>query len=194
MRHRTTLLIGLFVLSIPACQRDVSEMKGRVALAEIKAAPAFSAVNYDGRTVSKDDLLGSVYIADFFFTSCGGPCPIMNSNANVLQAEFSSAKNFKIVSFTVDPATDTLPRMARYAERYGAKPDRWYFLRNDKQVVTELASKGFLMGDPANPMLHSTRFALVDRKGIIRGYFDGTDKAKVDELRAAIHMLLEQPS
>jgi protein SCO1/2 len=164
------------------------------ALPEIKAAPDFSSVNFDGGTVSRRDLDGKVYIAYFFFTSCGGPCPMMNSKANVLQAEFAGEKDFRIVGFSVDPDNDTVEQLARYAERYNAKPGVWSMLRNEKHVVAELASKGYMMGDADVPAMHSTRFALVDRKGLIRGYYDGMDDAKVAELRVAIAQLLQERS
>lgn len=171
------------------CQSD----SGRAevpALPEIKPAPSFSSVNFDGGTVTDSDLDGKVYIVYFFFTSCGGPCPVMNSKANVLQAEYAKEDDFRIVGFSVDPDNDSVARLSRYAERYHAKPGVWSMLRNDKATVAELSSKGFMMGDADVPAMHSTRFALVDRAGMIRGYYDGMDETKVDELRAAIDFLL----
>lgn len=178
----------ILTLVIVACERK--EQISVNDLPEIKSAPAFEGTNYDGSTISSRDLAGKVYIAEFFFTSCAGPCPVMNSTANVLQAEFSDLPDFRIVAFTVDPETDQVPRLAKYAERYGAKKDRWYFLRNDIEVIRDIAQKGFMMGgDLHEPALHSTRFVLVDRDGMIRGYYDALDPAKVDELRAAIRFL-----
>lgn len=185
--------LAAVTLVLAACQsRQETVEVGE--LPEIKAAPDFSSVNFDGRTVSRRDLDGKVYIAYFFFTSCGGPCPVMNSKANVLQAEFAGEKDFRIVGFTVDPDNDSVKQLARYAERYSAKPGVWSMLRNEKPVVAELASKGYMMGDADVPAMHSTRFALVDRQGMIRGYYDGMDDAKVAELRAAIEKLLQERS
>ncbi|MFA6233111.1 MAG: SCO family protein [Bacteroidota bacterium] len=187
------LIITIFVLAIVGC--GARQQEARItALPEIKPAPAFSFTNFDGRTVTNADFNGKVYIAYFFFTSCGGPCPIMNSKANVLQAQYADIDDFRIAGFSVDPATDTVERLSRYAERYSAKPGKWFMLRNDQDIVAELASKGFMMGDSRVPSLHSTRFALVDRTGTIRGYYDGMDSAKVEELRAAIDFLLGEKS
>jgi protein SCO1 len=184
-------------LSVLLVTSGCGTKSGRVEvgeLPEIKAAPAFSSVNFDGRTVTDRDLAGKVYIAYFFFTSCGGPCPVMNSKANVLQAQYVREKDFRIVGFSVDPDNDTVERLARYAVRYNAKPGIWSMLRNDKATVAELASKGYMLGDADVPAMHSTRFALVDRDGMIRGYYDGMDDEKVDELRAAIEHLLGEDS
>jgi protein SCO1 len=185
--------LAVLTLVLAGCQsRQETVEVGE--LPEIKAAPEFSSVNFDGRTVNRRDLDGKVYIAYFFFTTCGGPCPVMNSKANVLQAEFAGEKDFRIVGFSVDPDNDSVKQLARYAERYNAKPGVWSMLRNEKPVVAELASKGYMMGDADVPAMHSTRFALVDRKGMIRGYYDGMDDAKVAELRAAIEQLLQEHS
>ncbi|MAT40525.1 MAG: hypothetical protein CL946_13090 [Ectothiorhodospiraceae bacterium] len=188
MKHYVPIFALALGVLFAGCQ--TSDKPTVSSLPEIKEAPDFTFTNYDGSTLNEEELRGNIYIASFFFTSCGGPCPVMNSNANVLQAEYEGAENFKIVSFTVDPDTDSIERLSRYAERYNAKPGKWFFLRNEKEVVGQLAEKGFMMGDGTTPALHSTRFALVDSKGVIRGYYDGTDKEKMDELRAAIDFLL----
>lgn len=182
-------LLLLFIAT--GCRSDFSDTEID-ELPNITEAPEFQFTNFDGSTITNTDLKGSVYIAYFFFTSCGGPCPLMNSNANVLQAEYAEALDFRIVGFSVDPERDSVERLAKYADRYSAIQGRWYMLRNSREIVAALASRGYLMGDASNPALHSTRFALVDRSGMIRGYYDGTDPAKMDELRAAIEFLLSK--
>ncbi len=189
MKPIVLALMALLIIGCGAKHRDAEI----AALPEIKPAPAFSFTNFNGKTVTNDDYKGKVYIAYFFFTSCGGPCPIMNSKANVLQAEYADENDFRIAGFSVDPETDTVEKLFKYAERYSAKPGKWSMLRNEQDIVAALASKGFMMGDASTPALHSTRFALVDRQGMIRGYYDGMDDAKVEELRGAIdHLLGEQ--
>jgi protein SCO1/2 len=201
MRNRSTprgaarilfiTVLSVFVIAGCGTKRQGTEA---VALPEIKPAPEFAFTNFDGRMVTNVDFKGKVYIAYFFFTSCGGPCPIMNSRANVLQDEYADADDFRIAGFSVDPETDTVERLLHYAERYSAKPGKWSMLRNDKEIVALLASRGFMMGDANTPSLHSTRFALVDRNGMIRGYYDGLDDEKVKELRTAIDFLLGERS
>lgn len=186
--HSLILAAALLGMSCSRTQ-PTSEIS---SLPEIKQAPQFAFTNYDGTEVTNSNLKGSVYIAYFFFTSCGGPCPVMNSTANVLQAEYADRSDFRIIGFSVDPERDDLERLARYAERYHATHGRWFMVRNEAQVVSDVASKGFMMGDASVPAMHSTRFALVDRHGMIRGYYDGMDDARVTELRSAIEYLLEE--
>lgn len=175
-------------LLVAGCQSK-SDTNAVTSLPEIKTVPPFSFTNYDGKVITNNDLKGDICVVSFFFTSCGMVCPTMNSTLNVLQSEFSNIPNFRIVSFDVDPETDNLGRIGRYAERYHAMPGRWYFLRNTKETVADLSSHGFMMGDIHQPMDHSSHYALVDTHGVIRGYYDALDKAKVDELRAAIKYL-----
>jgi protein SCO1/2 len=191
---RTSFIVGALALAaILGTSCATREQRPPAALpAVVKAAPAFSGTNFDGSTVTDAQLRGTVYLAYFFFTSCGGPCPVMNSKANVLQAEYADAADFRIVGFSVDPDNDDVPRLARYAERYNAKASRWFMLRMSADSVAALASKGFLMGDASQPALHSTRFALVDAEGNIRGYYDGMDDAKLRDLRAVLDRLLKR--
>lgn len=187
-----SLLVTAVLFTLGSCRQHAGLRI--TTLPEIKHAPSFSFTNFDGRKVTDRDFAGKVYIAYFFFTSCGGPCPVMNSKANVLQAEFTDAKDFRIAGFSVDPDNDTVEKLARYAERYSAREGTWAMMRSEKDVVADLASNGFMMGDAIVPAMHSTRFALVDRRGMIRGYYDGMDDAKVEELRAAIEFLLGEAS
>lgn len=183
----TALVALVATAGLSSCGGDRSTETPELPV--LREAPSFSAANYDGRTVTQDDLRGRVWIAYFFFTSCSGPCPIMNSTANVLQAEFADMADLRIVGFTVDPDNDSVERLAKYAVRYNSQPGRWYMLRTDFETVGSIAVDGFAMGDRTTPALHSTRFALVDREGKVRGYFDGTDPDTVDALRAAIRAL-----
>ncbi len=185
-----TILATALLLASAGCGGNEAPGIDAAALPLIKDAPSFTVPNYDGTEVSTETLAGNVYLVYFFFTSCGGPCPVINSTANVLQAEFADEAHFRLVGFTVDPDTDTQERLTKYARRYAAKPGRWFFLRTSKDEVAKLAAKGFLMGDARTPALHSTRFALVDARGSIRGYYDALDPAAMDALRQAIRALL----
>jgi protein SCO1 len=181
---------ALLLFTISSCGARHGQHEQVQELPELGPAPVFSGENFDGRRINNEDLQGSIYIAYFFFTSCAGPCPVMNSKANVLQAAYARQADFRIVGFTVDPENDTVQRLARYADRYSARSDRWFMLRTTEEEVLEISARGFRLGDTSDPEMHSTRFALVDRSGVIRGYYDGMEDVKMAELRAAIDFLL----
>jgi protein SCO1/2 len=182
-------LLGI-ALGVAGCARQEPPVG---ELPEYFQAPSFHGTTAEGHSFSSDSLRGKVYVVSFFFTSCTGPCPLLNSRLSVLQSIFADVPSVRFVSITVDPARDTPPVLKRYAERYGAKPGRWYFLHMPADSVEWLATRGFRVpGSASNPDLHTTRFILVDQRGIVRGFFSGTDEQEVKKLEAAIRHLVAQ--
>lgn len=153
--------------------------------------PAFSltAVSAGGAVsaLRREDLSGRVWIADFIFTHCSGPCPALSLSMARLQSELPPAVG--LLSFTVDPDRDGAKELGAYAARFGAVPGRWHFVTGPKAELYSLLIRGFMVPaveDPSQPLerrvTHSTRLALVDRDGEIRGFFDGEDDASLREL------------
>jgi protein SCO1 len=120
---------------------------------------------------SEKELTGKVWIADFIFTSCSGPCPRMSAFMLRLQNEFRNLSDVRLVSFTVDPATDVPAVLSEYAKRYKAEPGRWFFLTGAREDLHKLSREAFLLGDVTGDLQHSTRFVLVDKHGTVRGYY-----------------------
>lgn len=135
----------------------------------------FSLTNQRGEPFRLSDLSGQVWIANFIFTSCGGQCPRMTSLMAKIQD--SSPPAIALVSFSVDPEFDSPKILRQYAEKYGADT-RWYFLTGPRRSIRALAEESFKLGvsdkggTEAEPILHSSRFVLVDKNGQIRGYYD----------------------
>lgn len=140
--------------------------------------PDFALTERSGYTVGLKDLIGQIWVADFFFTNCNNAAPMMSSNLKQLQNVLNDSADFRLVSITVDPLRDTLPVLSEYAKKYGARQDQWLFLRGDAAAVQTLATSGFLLGpdmamDAKDSIAHSQKLVLVDRRGRIRGYYDG---------------------
>jgi len=144
------------------------------------AVPAFSFTERGGRTVTDKDLRGKVWVASFVFTRCTGSCPQVAATLAKLQADVKDAPDVMLVTFTIDPERDTLVDLKAYAERYRADPERWLFLTGPQAVVHTLASDGFKLHamksrspKPGDEFDHASKVAVVDRRGVIRGYFEG---------------------
>jgi cytochrome oxidase Cu insertion factor (SCO1/SenC/PrrC family) len=142
--------------------------------------PDFSLTERSGRAVTRQDLLGNVWVADFVFTRCSGPCPLVSTTMARLQKELAARPGVLLVSFTVDPGHDDPAVLSRYAESYGADPERWLFLTGPEGDVYRLLRDGFKVGvamnpgqDAGNAVTHSTRLAVVDRRGHVRHFYDG---------------------
>lgn len=147
--------------------------------------PEFSLTDQHGRAVTRADLDGESWIADFIFTHCAGQCPMMSERMRAVQEALKGVP-VRLVSFTVDPDNDTPQILASYAMHYGAG-ERWRFLTGEREAIWRLAREGFRVGvedggTVEEPVTHSIRLILVDARGGIRGYYDATDEAAVARL------------
>lgn len=198
MLPRVILVLGAVVIALVWFTREQVASEALPPLPRIAKVPSFSLTERDGKTVTLNDLAGTVWVADFVFTRCAGPCPQLTLRMRSLQkgiAEFGGT--VKLVSFSVDPTYDQPPVLRAYAERYGAEPDLWWFLTcNDEPMMYELVKGGFLQAlseaKGSAPIIHSTRFVLVDQQGYIRAWHDGLDPAsKALIIRDAKRLLSE---
>ena len=148
--------------------------------------PDFALVDQRGQPVTRHDLLGHVWIADFIFTRCAGQCPMMTAQMAELARQLPSEARF--VSLSVDPTHDAPNVLADYAASHGALSEQWRFVTGSPEAIYRLSTKGFHLsvepqgGTAAEPIIHSARFVLVDQTGRIRGYYDGTDAEAVSRL------------
>ena len=178
-------------------QAQVHRMANRT-IANYGTVPAFQFTNQDGQAFGSAQLQGKIWIADFIFTSCAGPCPMISSRMSELQRPLENS-DVHLISFTVDPKTDTPEILRGYSERVHARAGRWDFLTGSEAALYSLIKNGFKLGvsDGAEELgvpVHSTRATLVDRKGVIRGYYDMTAPDTVTKLLAdTSHLLREQP-
>ncbi|PZR78342.1 MAG: hypothetical protein DLM52_03095 [Chthoniobacterales bacterium] len=161
------------------------------------AVPAFQLTNQDAQPFGSAQLAGKIWIADFIYSTCPGPCPMISSRMSEMQKPLEKT-DVHFVSFSVDPEKDTPPMLREYADRLHAQPGRWDFLTGPKSAIYDLSIHGFKLpaaehdGDKGEPV-HSTRMVLVDRRGEIRGYYDATEADAVTKLLADTdHLLKEQ--
>lgn len=188
----STLIVGVAaVLSVKALRED------RRQRAEAHAAqqappiklrlPDFELTASDGQPVSRKSLRGRVWIADFIFTHCAGPCPLMTRHMRALQDDLADVEPLTLVSFSVDPAHDTPQVLTEYAERHGARAGRWLFVTGSMDQIYDLAIDGFRIAVAAarknNQIIHDTRFMLVDQDGYVRGYYDSDSEDDLRQLR-----------
>lgn len=153
---------------------------GKPPLPVLGDVPAFQLVDQSGGKFDSQSLAGHVWVADFVFTNCEGPCPRMSSHMHSLQTKTSPDVN--LISFTVDPARDTPPVLAEYAKKFAFDQKRWHFLTGQVATLNMLDQDAFKLGTIGQEIEHSTRFALVDKKGHIRGYYGLSDGNPEDKI------------
>lgn len=189
--------IVTLVLLIWLRQLEVNALRQRTVFS-YGNVPEFTLINQDGKDFGLADLRGKIWIADFIYTTCPGPCPMISNRMSELQKPLEKT-DVHLVSFTVDPAKDTPQVLRGYAEKLEAEPGRWDFLTGPQSAIYDLSRNGFKLavsdGSHAKGIpVHSTRMILVDRRGEIRGYYDAVEPDAITKLVAdATHLLREQP-
>jgi protein SCO1/2 len=184
----TVLVVLLLAVVAAAVWFLMRRPGGGPDLPRLGAAPSFTLVTEQGKPVTQAGLAGKVWIADFIFTRCGGSCPILSARMAALSERMAGVPDVRFVSFGVDPEYDTPEVLAEYGRKLGADPARWTFLHGERPVIRALIKDGFKLAiedgvpDSVEPILHSTRFVLVDGEGTIRGYYDGMEQPPVDQL------------
>ena len=160
----------------------------------------FAFTTQDGKIFTEKDMAGKVCVVNFFFTTCKGICPRMNSNMRSIYDEFKNEKDFLILSHTCDPERDSVVKMKRYADSMQVDTHVWVFLTGRKDSLYYAARNSYLLDDPKNALkniddqfLHTQFFALVDKNGnIVSQIFDGLKKDDLEALRSDIKKLLEE--
>jgi protein SCO1/2 len=198
------LLVVLFVFMSVGSVLLLSKQLGRsrtASLPDYGAAPDFQLIERSGHSISKADLAGTVWIADFIFTRCPGLCPLLSTRMAMLQQKLhdTTGRPFRLVSFSVDPEWDTPEQLQAYAARYQAHPTQWLFLTGSLPAMTEIVTKGFRLSlapvppeqqtPNREPIVHSDRLVLVDAFGKIRGYYHGSDEEEFPKLLFDIGVL-----
>lgn len=181
---------------------DVNDALVDSSIAHVKEGHTvgdFSFTNQLGEEISQEDTKGKIYVADFFFTTCGGICPKMTKQLQRVQDEFSGDLNFKILSHTVNPSYDSVSVMKAYAERFEADPSQWWFLTGSKAELYLMARRSYLVvpdeNDPnfehgdESDFIHTENFVLIDPDRRIRGMYDGTNPDEISEMIKDIYDL-----
>src|SRR5213075_1723807 len=196
-----TVLIAIPILTLALLlwlrQLEVTALRQRT-VSSYGTVPEVLLVNQNGQNFGSAQLRGKIWIADFIYTTCPGPCPMISSRMSELQKPLEKT-DVHLVSFSVDPEKDTSQVLRGYADKLQADPARWDFLTGPKSAIYKLSHDGFKLAvsdgsDAQGIPVHSTRMVLVDRRGQIRGYYDATEADAVTKLLADTkHLRREQP-
>lgn len=157
----------------------------------------FSFVNQNGDTITEKDYADKIYVADFFFTTCGTICPMMTKNMRYLQDATQGNPHVKFLSHTVTPDIDSIPVLKAYAIEQGVDDSRWNLVTGKKEDIYYIARKSYLAVKTGSPeelydMVHTENFVLVDEKRQVRGFYDGTKPEEMERLLQDILFLCEK--
>lgn len=196
------LLLSLVLLAVSCGQKKEATLPiyGETSISESDTTHhtvgEFSFYNQDSVLITEETVEGKVYVADFFFTTCPTICIPMAKQMLRVYEKWGDHPNFMILSHSIDPEFDTVPVLKQYANGLGvADGSSWHFLTGGLTDVYQLGEKRYFVTaqqDEQAPggVIHSGAFLLIDPQGRIRGVYDGTDPAKVDQLMLDIDKLL----
>ncbi len=171
-------------------------------LAIISYVKPFRFNNQNGLPVTDKDMMGKVTVVEYFFTTCRGICPKMNTNMKGIYETFKSDPNFMILSHTCNPETDSVNVLKRYADSLKVNTNSWVFVTGRKDSLYKMARNSYLLDDPKNSFekiedqfIHTQFFALVDKDGRVRSQiYDGLKKEEIEKLKKDISILLIEKS
>ena len=199
---------ALCCLALASCNENRLRVYGPKTVAEVTkdgktttdsidyVLPTFQFTDQDGHQVDSTTIQGKIFVADFFFTSCPSICPKMMKEMDDVYTKYKSNKNVVILSYSIDPVRDSVPRLKNYERKIGFESSQWHLLTGNKDSIYNLADK-FLVSaaeDPDAPggHIHSGNFILVDKHRRIRGYYNGVDDASVQKLMDDMDILLKE--
>jgi len=200
VKKRFVIVLSIFVF-MPMIAVAVLSLTNSFEVKELKIfgdIPPFALTERSGKEVTREELMGKVWIASFIFTHCAGQCPVLCQKLEAVQRKFRFKEHFRLLSITMDPVRDTPQVLEEYAERFKADPYKWLFVTGEKKSVDSLVQNGFRLasngpdGEDPEGITHSFKLVLVDSFGRIRGYYDGLDDGSIKELMRDTKNLLKK--
>ena len=201
MRRKIILYLGIFLLLLGGFYLGIfwGTDYWKKKLPTINNVKPYSFVNQNGDTITEGQMAGKVQVVAFFFTTCKGICPKMNTALMKIYEDNLKEEDFIILSHTVDPDTDSVGRLRYFADSLQLNPTRWMMLTGSKEKLYEAARKSYLLDDQqdesaaiADQFIHTQLFALVDRSGGVRGIYDGLEKKEMKKLSEDIGRILNE--
>jgi protein SCO1/2 len=193
------IVLGLLLVLLALYRTTGGGPPARPHLPRMSVIPPFTLTERSGRIIKNTDLDGKVWVADFVYTTCPGPCPLVTAEMAKIQQAEAGDPHVQLVTFTVDPQTDTPAVLAAYADKFHADPDKWWFLTGPEKPLYALIENGFLQavqdnrGQPQQDgqftVTHSTYLALIDANGTMRGAYQSQDPDECKQLLSDITAL-----
>lgn len=169
--------------------------KDAPAYKNIHTIPKFSFVNQDGEEVTNKTYENKIYVADFFFVTCPGICPVLKSNMSKLQEKYKNDDNVLLLSHTVMPVKDSVPVLKEYATEHNILSNKWNLVTGNKKEIYNIARQGYFADEDfaktqdEDAFIHTENFVLIDKKGRIRGVYNGTLNLDIQRLIRHIELL-----
>lgn len=172
---KSKLILPIVVFAVLFLVIGIGMSYFKKSLYTVMQVPEFSLTDQNSKKITDKDMLGKVYLVEFFYSRCPTICPVMNSNMKYIEDQIDSP-DFGIISISIDPTNDTPEVLKKHAKMIGAKSPNWHFLSGDRDYIGNLADMfDIYVGDKeddSESLNHSGMIALVDKEGSLRCRFD----------------------
>lgn len=172
---KSKIIIPVVVLALIFITIGAGMSYFKKSLFTVMKVPDFELTDQNSKIITNKDMLGKVYLVEFFFSKCPTICPVMNSNMKYIDETINS-KDFGIISISIDPENDTPEVLKNHAKKLGTRSKNWHFLSGDRDYIGKLADQfDIFVGDKedeSESLNHSGMIALVDKEGNLRSRFD----------------------
>lgn len=197
MRIRAIPALVISLVAMPVIAISFLAWRGSFQVRELKnfgEVTPFKLTERSGKSVNLESLRGKIWVANFIFTSCTSQCPLIMMEAEKVSKALLFKDNFRMVSVTIDPITDTPERLTRYAEEWKADPFKWLFLTGTFAEVKDFMHTGLKVPTEVEgvELMHSSKLVLVDHLSRIRGYYDAEDSQQMKKLLKDAKELLKK--
>ncbi|NBX93879.1 MAG: SCO family protein [Proteobacteria bacterium] len=197
MKIRTIPALVLSLVAMPIVAISFLAYRGSFKvdrLPTLGEVTPFKLTDQTGKEVNLDSLRGKVWVANFIFTSCTSQCPLIMMEAKKVSKALLFKENFRMVSITIDPETDTPKQLTDYANKWQADPYKWIFLTGSFNEIKNLMQKGLKVPTEVEGMevMHSSKLVLVDHLAMVRGYYSAEDGHEMKKLLKDAKQLLKK--
>ena len=165
---------------------------------KIHTVASFEFTNQNGKKITNKDFEGKIYIADFFFTTCPSICPILAKNMSAIQDLYKDDDEIMLLSHSVMPWVDTVEKIREYATEKKAIDNKWHLVTGDRDKIYNIARTSYFADEDfkktkdKSEFIHTENFVLVDKKGRIRGVYNGTLSLDVQRLKRHLAILKKE--
>lgn len=148
----------------------------------------FNFMDQHGKEVARKHVEGKIHVANFIFTRCGSICPIMTENLKRVADVFRKDTSVVLLSYSVTPWIDSVPRLAWFADLHGLDYPQWHLLTGRQGDIYKLARQSYFAEEDlgytrdSTEFLHTEHVLLVDEKLRIRGIYNGTLPLEMEQL------------
>ena len=142
--------------------------------------------DHHGKKVTMADFDTCIVVANIFFATCPEVCPEMNTQVQTIAEKFYKNPKVRFLSVSIDPETDSVAALAKYAARFRADLLKWQFCTGNKSEIYDWVLNDLLLANEqrGKDFIHDDKVVLIDKEKHIRSILPTRGKSNKDKFEA----------